>query len=69
MKNNLSWSRNRKTGKSLFHNDQFLPIGTPENRSKRSSPIITSSIRLQEPSLTNSGESNVDTISPPIKTK
>lgn len=38
---------------------------SPENLSNLSSPIITSSIRSQVPSLAFSGQSKVETISPP----
>jgi len=41
------------------------PSATPEKCTSLSSPIMISSITLQRPSLTASGVSNVDAISPP----
>ena len=41
------------------------PISTPEKWMSLSSPIMISSISLQLPSLTASGLSNVEAISPP----
>jgi len=42
------------------------PAATPENLISLSSPIIISSIRSQWPSLTSSGWSKVEAISPPL---
>ena len=45
---------------------QARPISTPEKWINLSSQIIISSISLQCPSLTDSGLSKVDAISPPV---
>ena len=43
-------------------------LGKPENLISLSSPIMTSSMRSHRPSFTESGMSNVETISPPKQT-